>query len=40
MSSRGHRLSDLAIAVGGTLHGNSDPWITELSIDSRQAIAG
>jgi alanine racemase len=40
MNARGHRLADLAIAVGGTLHGSGDVWITDLSIDSRQAIAG
>ena len=38
MNARGHRLADLAIAVGGTLHGNGDIRITDLSIDSRQAI--
>ena len=38
MNARGHRLADLAIAVGGTLHGNGDVRITDLSIDSRRAI--
>lgn len=40
MTPRGHRLADLATAVGGTLHGDGHAPITDLSIDSRQAIGG
>jgi alanine racemase len=40
MTPRGHRLADLATAVGGTLHGDGHTLITDLSIDSRQAIGG
>lgn len=41
MDAHGHRLSAIAAAIGGTVHGRqSDPLITHLAIDSRNPSPG